>query len=165
MNKGTAIKLPKHKAVMEMLKSIFSKEEASLLSVFEKTGQPLPAENISQLSGVPKERVVQVFDDMAYKGKVVKAGNFYVMMPFVPGLFEVYFTHNRDDPKKMKKAASVQRIILLRSPLRANRRQLHPLPCYTRCGAHRENNRNKQIIRGTAPSFTLRGSKGVSLKG
>lgn len=109
MNKGVAIKLPKHKAVMEMLKSIFSREEVALLSVFEKTGQPLPAENISQLSGVPKERVVQIFDDMAYKGKVVKAGNFYVMMPFVPGLFEVYFTHNRDDPQKMKNAAIAYR--------------------------------------------------------
>jgi Pyruvate/2-oxoacid:ferredoxin oxidoreductase delta subunit len=109
MNRGTAIKLPKHKAVNEMLKSIFSKEEANLLGVFEKAGQLLPTEKISELSGIPKERVVQVFDDMAYKGKLVKAANFYAVLPFVPGLFEFYFTHNRDDPAKMKKAAKAYR--------------------------------------------------------
>lgn len=105
MNEGVAIKLPKHKAVIEMLKGIFSEEEVALLNVFEKPQQPLSSEQISQLSGVPEERVVEIFDDMAYKGKVVKAGNFYVLMSFVPGLFEVYFTHNRDDPEKMERAA------------------------------------------------------------
>jgi ferredoxin len=109
MNAGTAIKLPKHKATGEMLRAIFSEEEARLLTVFEKSQQPLSSEKIAQLSGVPEEKVKKIFDDMAYKGKVIKAGNFYVLMPFVPGLFEVYFTHNRDDPERMRKAAKAYR--------------------------------------------------------
>ncbi|MHA1262076.1 MAG: ATP-binding protein [Candidatus Freyarchaeota archaeon] len=109
MNAGVAIKLPKHTASTEMLRSIFSEEEAALLCVFEKPQQPLSAEQISQLSGVPKERVAQIFDDMAYKGKVIKAGDLYAVMPFVPGLFEVYFTHNRDDPERMRRAAKAFR--------------------------------------------------------
>lgn len=109
MNAGTAIKLPKHKAVNEMLRGIFSEEEAALLTVFEKSQQPLSSEKIAQLSGVSEEKVKKIFDEMAYKGKVIKAGNFYVLMPFVPGLFEVYFTHNRDDPDRLKRAAKAYR--------------------------------------------------------
>jgi len=109
MNVGVAIKLPKHRASIELLRSIFSEEEAALLCVFEKPQQPLSAEQISQLSGVPKERVTQIFDDMAYKGKVIKAGDLYAVMPFVPGLFEVYFTYNRDDPERMRRAAKAFR--------------------------------------------------------
>ena len=36
MNVGVAIKLPKHRASIELLRSIFSEEEVALLCVFEK---------------------------------------------------------------------------------------------------------------------------------
>jgi len=109
MNKNTSIKLAKHKASSEMLRSIFSDEEVKLLRVFQKTNDPLTVEKISELSGISKDKVNKIFGDMAYKGKVLKIGNSYAIMPFVPGLFEFYFTHNRDDPEKMKRAALAYR--------------------------------------------------------
>lgn len=109
MNKNTPVRLPKHKAATEMLRSIFSEEEVKLLRVFEKTNEPLSIEKISELSGAPKEKVTKIFNDMAYKGKVLKAGNSFAIMPFVPGLFEFYFTHNRDSPDRMQRAAKAYR--------------------------------------------------------
>lgn len=105
MNKNTPVRLAKHKATAEMLRSIFNDEEVKLLRVFQKTNEPLSAEKMSELSGVPKEKVNKIFSDMAYKGKILKVGNSFAIMPFVPGLFEFYFTNNRDDPEKVRRAA------------------------------------------------------------
>src|SRR4030042_1409880 len=109
MNKKTSAKLPKHKAVTELLKSIFSEEEVKLLRAFKTTGEPLSDEEISQLSGVPKDEVNKIFSDMAYKGKLLKIENSFIIMPLFPGLFEFYFTNNRDAPEKMKRAALAHR--------------------------------------------------------
>ncbi|MBS7248534.1 MAG: 4Fe-4S dicluster domain-containing protein [Candidatus Jordarchaeales archaeon] len=109
MNRGALIKLPKHRAVYDMLKAIFSEEEARLLTAFEKPNKPLSAGMIAQLSGLHESEVVRLLDDMAFKGKLLKVGGFYVLLPFIPGLFEVYFTHNRDEPERMAKAAKAYR--------------------------------------------------------
>ncbi|MEM3148349.1 MAG: hypothetical protein QXQ21_05570, partial [Candidatus Jordarchaeales archaeon] len=85
MNRGALIKLPKHRAVYDMLKAIFSEEEARLLTAFEKPNKPLSAGMIAQLSGLHESEVVRLLDDMAFKGKLLKVGGFYVLLPFIPG--------------------------------------------------------------------------------
>ncbi len=109
INRGVLVRLPKHRATYELLKGIFSEEEARLLTAFQKPNQPLNSSAIAQLSGFPEDEATRILDEMAYKGKILRVGSFYVLLPFVPGLFEVYFTHDRDDPERMAKAAKAYR--------------------------------------------------------
>ena len=105
MNRGTAVKLPKFRATFDMLSSIYNEQEVKVMTVFEKPNLPLPVEEISDLTHFPKEMLTKLLNDMTYKGKIIKIGNSYAILPFIPGLFEVYFTHNRDSPEKMARAA------------------------------------------------------------
>jgi Pyruvate/2-oxoacid:ferredoxin oxidoreductase delta subunit len=109
MNNEGFFRLPKHKSVDEMLRAIFTEEEVTLASVFEKVDYLLPVDKISQLSGVPMDVATNVLNDMAYKGKLLKIGSSFAIMPFSPGLIDSYFNHNRDSPDRMEKAAKAAR--------------------------------------------------------
>jgi formate hydrogenlyase subunit 6/NADH:ubiquinone oxidoreductase subunit I len=103
---GSALGLPKHDITTTLLSNMFLEEEARILvSSFEKSGQPVNIRKISELSGVPRDQLSKILEDMHYKGKILKLGPLYTVLPYLPGLFEVYFTHNRDDPERMKEAA------------------------------------------------------------
>ncbi len=103
---GNALGFPKHEIITRLLSNMYMEEEARLLiSSFEKSGQTLNARKIAKLSGILKEDVIKILGDMHYKGKIMKLGPLYMLLPYLPGGFEVYFTHNRDDPERMKKAA------------------------------------------------------------
>lgn len=103
---GNAIGLPKHEVTRKLLTNMFPEEEAKILiSSFDKCGEPINIRTLSKKSGVPKEELNKIFDDMYHKGKLMKLGPLYILLPYLPGGFEVYFTTNRDDQERMKKAA------------------------------------------------------------
>ena len=100
------IGLPKHEVVDKLLQNMYTEEEAKILtSSFEKVSTPTNLRTISKLSGVPKEELKPILNDMHYKGKLFKLGPLYMLLPYLPGGFEVYFTVNRDDPERIKKVA------------------------------------------------------------
>ena len=107
LSKGeNVIGLPKHPISMKLLKNMFTEKEAQILtSSFEKVSSPMNIKKISRLSNVPIDELTEILEDMYYKGKLIKLGTLYVLLPYLPGGFEVYFTTNRDDPERMKKAA------------------------------------------------------------
>jgi len=100
------IGLPKHEITMKLLENMFTEEEAKILvSGFKKVGTPMNIRKISRLSGVPIDKLATILENMYSKGKLIKLATLYVLLPYLPGGFEVYFTMNRDDPDRMKKAA------------------------------------------------------------
>ncbi len=103
---GNAIGLPKHEITTKLLENMYPEEEARLLvSAFQKCAEPLNLRKISKLTGLSKEKLEEILEDMHYKGKIIKLGPLYMLLPYLPGGFEVYFTHNRDDRERIKKAA------------------------------------------------------------
>lgn len=103
---GNALGLPKHEETIKLLSNMFLEQEAKLLiSSFEKCNQPLSLRQIAASSGISKEDLKPILEEMHYKGKIMKLGPLYSLLPYLPGLFEVYFTHNRDNKERMKKAA------------------------------------------------------------
>jgi Pyruvate/2-oxoacid:ferredoxin oxidoreductase delta subunit len=100
------IALPKHVVIEKLLSNMYTEEEAKILtSSFEKVGTPTNLRTISKLSGIPKEELKAILEDMNYKGKLFKLGPLYMLLPYLPGGFEVYFSTNRDDPERIKKVA------------------------------------------------------------
>lgn len=103
---GNALGLPKHEQTVKLLSNMFLENEAQILTTsFEKCGQPLSLRQIASSTGLSKEVLKPILEDMNYKGKIMKLGPLYSVLPYLPGLFEVYFTHDRDDKERMKKAA------------------------------------------------------------
>ncbi|MHA1804079.1 MAG: 4Fe-4S binding protein [Promethearchaeota archaeon] len=102
----SVIGLPKHPITQVLLENMYMEDEAALIvSAFKKCGEPLSLRAISKASGMPKEDLKKKLEDMYYKGKLMKVGTLYMVLPYLPGGFEVYFTLHRDDPERMKKAA------------------------------------------------------------
>jgi len=100
------IGLPKHEITMKLLKNMFTEEEAKILiSSFKKPNSPMNLQKILKLTNIPIKYLTEELEDMYYKGKLIKLGPLFMLLPYLPGGFEVYFTTNRDNPERMKKAA------------------------------------------------------------
>jgi len=100
------IGLPKHEMTMKLLENMYTEKEARILtSAFNKPGSPMNIKNIAKMSNIPIDELKEILEDMYYKGKLLKLGPLYTLLPYLPGGFEVYFTTYRDDPDRMKKAA------------------------------------------------------------
>ena len=55
---------------------------------------------------------------MVSKGKLLRAGPMYILLPYLPGGFEVYFTNSTDDPDRMKEVAKAhQELFKMGMPL------------------------------------------------
>jgi Pyruvate/2-oxoacid:ferredoxin oxidoreductase delta subunit len=108
-----ALLLPKHEATEKMLQVIFTEEEAQLVSSsITRANKNVSVEKICEMSNLPQEKVQKLLDQMVYKGTLMKRedSNYYIK-PFLPGLFEYYFTFNRDTPERMIEAAKYHRIL------------------------------------------------------
>ena len=91
------IGLPKHEVVEKLLQNMYTEEDAKILtSSFEKVSTPTSLRNISKLSGLPREELKPILEDMHYKGKLFRLGPLYMLLPYLPGGFEVYFSTNRE---------------------------------------------------------------------
>ena len=100
------IGLPKHEITMKLLENMYTEKEARILtSAFNKPGSPMNIKNIAKMGNIPIDELKEILEDMYYKGKLLKLGPLYTLLPYLPGGFEVYFTTFRDDPDRMKKVA------------------------------------------------------------
>ncbi|MFX1257749.1 MAG: hypothetical protein ACFFAN_07820, partial [Promethearchaeota archaeon] len=98
--------LPKHDITYKLISNMYTEEEAKLLvSSFKRAGKPINIREIVKLSGIPREKLKEILNNMYNKGKLIKLGPLYVLLPYLPGGFEVYFTNCTDDPERLKKAA------------------------------------------------------------
>lgn len=105
-----SLELPEHEVTEKLLKNMFPDEEGFLIAnAFKKAIRPITARRIRKRTGFPKEKVQALLEDMVYTGKLIKRGLFYLILPYLPGGFEFYFTTNRDNPEYMKKVAEAHR--------------------------------------------------------
>lgn len=101
-----SLELPKHEITNKLLTNMFPEEEAFLAANgFRKAIRPTTAWRIRRRTNLSKEKVERILEDMVYTGKLIQYGPFYVILPYIPGGFEFYFTTGRDDPERMKKVA------------------------------------------------------------
>ena len=85
---------------------MYTEEEAKILvSSFKRAGKTVPFRDIAKLSGVPKDRLKDILNNMFDKGKLTKLGSSYLLLPYLPGGFEFYFAIGKDDTERMKKVA------------------------------------------------------------
>ncbi len=84
---------------------MFTDKEALVVAEgIRKAIRPVRIKTIQKRIGLPESEIQEILDHMLYTGKILKKGSFYVVMPYLPGEFELYFTFKRDDPERMKKA-------------------------------------------------------------
>jgi len=101
-----SLKLPKSETTSRLLTNMYTPAEAFIIvKGFKKPLGPTLGWRIRRKTKIPKQKLKEILEDMIYKGKLIKKGPFYVIFPYIPGGFEFYFTTNRDDPERMKKAA------------------------------------------------------------
>jgi len=103
------IKVPRTPEAMEMLKTLFTEEEAKFLTHFKAPYQD--AETMDQIvekTGDPQEKVQPVVDRLVSRGLLFRftsksSGEVkYSLMPMIPGIFEFYFASGRDSDEKRK---------------------------------------------------------------
>ena len=98
-------KLPRNELTDKLLRALFTDEEAEIVAKGFKGGVKLTTlRKIRKRSGVSKKQLKQIFKQMQYKGTILKFGFFFMLLPYVPGTFECYFTARRDDPERLKRA-------------------------------------------------------------
>lgn len=98
--------LPNHELTYEIVKNIFPYEEARILvQGIKRPMRPVTVRKIKRRIKESKNELKKKLKDMVYKGKLIKIGPWIIALGYMPGLFEIYFTANRDDPERIKKAA------------------------------------------------------------
>jgi len=101
----SAVPLPKNELTEKLLHNIFTEEEAYIIgNGIKKTIRPTTARKIRKRTGISKKILKDKLSTMEYSAKLIKFGPFYILLPYLPGFFEFYFTTNRDDPERIKKA-------------------------------------------------------------
>lgn len=107
------IRTPKNPELMEILKMIYTEEEAEFLAnTFSLPYQDVKtAEKIAEDTGTPKENIKRILDSLAKRGLVFRFAHWktgdicYALLPIVPGLFEFYFAGLADSEQKKKIAS------------------------------------------------------------
>jgi len=105
------IRVPRSKEVMEVLRILFTGEEAEFLTHFTAPYQdPETMDQIVERREEPREKVQAIVDRLVLRGMLFKFtsktdGNvYYSLMPMIPGIFEFYFSSGRDSDEKRKVA-------------------------------------------------------------
>lgn len=99
------VPLPRTELTNKLLRNIFTEEEAFIVAVgIQKALLPVTERRVSKRTKIPRKEVRKILRDMSYRGKLSNLGPFYLLLPYLPGFFELYFTTNRDDPERMRKA-------------------------------------------------------------
>ncbi len=105
--------VPKSPELMEMLRLLFTPEEAELLTseVFSAPFQDYKtSEEIARCTGNPKAEVEKLMENLAkqnlvFKSRDWKTGDiFYSLLPLTPGIFSMYL-HGSSDSEKAEKIA------------------------------------------------------------
>jgi Pyruvate/2-oxoacid:ferredoxin oxidoreductase delta subunit len=103
------IRVPKAKEVIEILKILFTEEEACFLIHFSAPYRdPETMEEMVERTGEPFERVKAIVDRLVSRGLLFRftsksdGNTYYSLMPMVPGIFEFYFSTGGDSLEKQK---------------------------------------------------------------
>lgn len=105
LSPSLGVPLPKSELTQKLLTNMFTEEEAQIISKgVKKALRPTTIRRFRKRNKLRRMDAKKKLKDMKFKGKIIKVGFILVMPPYLPGLFEVYFTNNRDDPERMKKA-------------------------------------------------------------
>ncbi len=107
------VQLPKHKLTDNLLTNLYSEEEAKLVvTCFKEFRGKVSFEKIRELTGLPEKELKDMLMEMLKKGKMrAESKSEFFMLAYLPGVFEDYFTVNRDDPQKMKLVAKAHRAL------------------------------------------------------
>jgi hypothetical protein len=110
--KGFA-QLPKHDLTDKLLTNLYSEEEAKLIAAcFKGFRETASFETIKEKTGIPEDKLADMLLQMLIRGKIRREGDSdYYMLAYLPGVFEDYFTINRDDRQRMKKVAEAHRAL------------------------------------------------------
>jgi hypothetical protein len=105
--------LPQHELTAKLLTNLYTEEEADLLvKCFPNFRETVSLETVVEQTGLPKEQLNDLLSDMAYKGKLTRAGESeFFLLAYLPGVFEEYFTLDRDDREIMRKVAEAHRAL------------------------------------------------------
>jgi len=113
------VRVPKTRELTEMLKVLYTPEEAEFLTHFTapyQDGQTI--EQIVEKTGKPREKVQAIVDRLVSRGLLFKFTSrrdnmvHYTLMPLIPGIFEFYFSSGRDSDEKRKVAELFERYFL-----------------------------------------------------
>jgi len=103
------IRVPRTREVMEMLRILFTEEEAEFLTHFTAPYQDRETmDQIVERTGKPRKKVQAIVDRLVSRGLLFRFtsksdGNvYYSLMPMIPGIFEFYFSSGRDSDEKRK---------------------------------------------------------------
>lgn len=103
------IRVQRTKEVLEMLRIIFTKEEAEFLAQFASPYQdPETIDQIVEKTGNPRERVQNIVDRLVSRGLLFRFTSksegkvYHSLMPMIPGIFEFYFSSGGDSDEKRK---------------------------------------------------------------
>ena len=93
---------------------MYSEEEAEFSTgCLNKTWEKVPLKKAAELAGRSIEEAGALWMDMVMKGKLPYDGQENVFISaYLPGVFESYFTFEKDDPERMKLAAEAHRRLL-----------------------------------------------------
>ena len=108
--KGFA-QLPRHELTSKLLTNLYSEKEAKLVvRCFKEFRGKVSFEEIKKLTGFPEKKLKDMLTEMIKKGKMrAESRSEFYMLAYLPGVFEDYFTIDRDDPQKMKLVAEAHR--------------------------------------------------------
>ena len=103
------IKVPKTREAIEMLKTLFTDEEAKFLIHFKAPYQD--AETMDQIverTGKSREEIQPIIDRLVSRGLLFRFTSksddklYFSLMPMVPGIFEFYFASGGTSDEKLK---------------------------------------------------------------
>jgi NAD-dependent dihydropyrimidine dehydrogenase PreA subunit len=96
---------PKHKKMLEFLKTLWNEEEIQLLDQFDGAFKFMSARNLAKKSGMDKDKVKTILKGCAKRGTIFRVGNDYALLTLAPGLFENYILTRGDTEENTKKVA------------------------------------------------------------
>ncbi|MFX1450753.1 MAG: ATP-binding protein [Promethearchaeota archaeon] len=95
------LKLPKKKQILEILKTLYTEEEANI--IIENFGMPFfdrfAPKRIAKKLGKDPEEIEAMFEELVKKGLLFKAGKKYSNLPLLPGMMEGFFSSKKSSNK------------------------------------------------------------------
>jgi len=113
------VRVPKTRELMEMLKVLFTVEEAEFLTHFTapyQDGQTM--DQLIEKTAKQREKIQSIVDRLVSRGLLFKYTSrrdnmvYYTLMPMIPGIFEFYFSSGRDSDEKQKVAELFEKYYL-----------------------------------------------------
>jgi NAD-dependent dihydropyrimidine dehydrogenase PreA subunit len=93
---------PVNELLVQMLRAVFSEEEAALVACFPLTSAT--GAQLARRSGLPPARTEELLQAMDRRGSILayqgRGPHRYALLPILPGLFELFMCSGVDDPRR-----------------------------------------------------------------